>query len=187
MNNQTNQQEIDELENELYSIGDTVKPAEPPADIADKVMRRIRTEYAVPRKTVMIPFFLVPRKVVPAMTAVLLLLGFFIVKEKIETSKNTPNIQSNDITIDFVIKAGTAESVALIGDFNDWDMDACKLAKQTDGYWKTKLVLKPGRYQYSFVIDGKKYVPDPKAKEYVKDGYGNENSVINVDYTNFAG
>ena len=49
-----------------------------------------------------------------------------------------------------------------------------------DGRWVFELELTPGRYQYTFVIDGKKWLPDPNATGIIPDGFGGMNSVLNV-------
>ncbi|MGQ9477361.1 MAG: isoamylase early set domain-containing protein [Candidatus Bipolaricaulia bacterium] len=78
----------------------------------------------------------------------------------------------------FVVAYPEAQSVTIAGDFNGWTDTPLKRGK--DGIWTIKLDLKPGRYEYAFKIDGKKWVPDPRADEYVKT-YGNQyNSVIYV-------
>ncbi len=53
--------------------------------------------------------------------------------------------------------------------------------KGTDGMWSIDLKLKPGVYTYSFVVDGKTWVPDPGAESYVDDGLGSRNAVLRVN------
>ena len=78
----------------------------------------------------------------------------------------------------FVVAYPEAKSVTVAGDFNGWTDTPLKRGK--DGIWMIRLDLPPGRYEYSFKIDGKKWVPDPRADEYVK-SYGDQyNSVIYV-------
>ena len=40
--------------------------------------------------------------------------------------------------------------------------------------------LKPGRYEYQFVIDGERRLADPKASQYLDDGFGGRNSILIV-------
>ncbi|MCR4404123.1 MAG: isoamylase early set domain-containing protein [Candidatus Acetothermia bacterium] len=78
----------------------------------------------------------------------------------------------------FVVAYPEAQSVTVAGDFNSWTDTPLKRGK--DGIWTVRLDLKPGRYEYSFKINGEKWVPDPRADEYVKT-YGEQlNSVIYV-------
>lgn len=82
------------------------------------------------------------------------------------------------IEVAFVFESNEARTVALAGDFNNWSKDAAHLARE-NGLWKVTLSLKPGRYQYAFVVDGKKFVPDAK-KPVVDDGFGNKNSIMDL-------
>ncbi len=87
------------------------------------------------------------------------------------------------IKVQFMIKVqdAQAKTVSIVGDFNDWQVGKDLLSDPDgDGIWTGVLTLKPGKYQYVFVIDGKKWVPDPRAKEISKDGFGGVNSVIEV-------
>jgi hypothetical protein len=57
--------------------------------------------------------------------------------------------------------AHAAHSVALVGDFNDWNPSANPLQPGlSKGSWSTTLSLPPGRYEYAFLIDGKHWVTD---------------------------
>jgi len=76
--------------------------------------------------------------------------------------------------ITFIVALPEASSVAVAGDFNDWQPVALK--KGSNGVWSLELDLSPGRYEYAFVIDGVAWKPDPRADEYVK-SYGFTNSV----------
>jgi len=78
----------------------------------------------------------------------------------------------------FVVAYPEAQSVTVVGDFNNWT--DTPLQRTKDGLWVLKLNLPPGRYEYAFKIDGKKWVPDPRADEYVKTYGGQYNSVIYV-------
>ncbi|HIC96634.1 TPA: hypothetical protein EYP12_08450 [Candidatus Bipolaricaulota bacterium] len=78
----------------------------------------------------------------------------------------------------FIVAYPEAKSVTIAGDFSNWTDIPLKRGK--DGIWTIRLDLKPGRYEYAFKIDGKKWVPDPRADEYVKTYGGEYNSVIYV-------
>ncbi len=78
----------------------------------------------------------------------------------------------------FVVAYPEAESVTVAGDFSNWE--EIPLKRGRDGIWVLRLELPPGRYEYAFKVDGKKWIPDPRADEYVKT-YGDQyNSVIYV-------
>ncbi len=100
----------------------------------------------------------------------------------------------------FQIEAPSAKLVTLAGDFPDnlWGGTASsshhydptidrlyddgthgdKVAG--DGIWSLIKPIKPGRYQYKFVIDKNTWITDPSALETVDDGYGGKNSVLIV-------
>ncbi|MDP7421509.1 MAG: isoamylase early set domain-containing protein [bacterium] len=87
--------------------------------------------------------------------------------------------ENKNITLQYENKE--AEEVAVAGDFNNWDTTADKMVNLGDGNWTITLNLKPGRFEYKFVIDGTKWIADPQAKEFVDDGYGGQRSVLVVD------
>jgi anti-sigma factor RsiW len=72
-----------------------------------------------------------------------------------------------------------ARSVAVAGDFNKWKTNADELRK-SDGIWSIDLKLKPGVYTYSFIVDGRSWVPDPGAESFKDDGFGSRNAVLRV-------
>jgi hypothetical protein len=83
----------------------------------------------------------------------------------------------------FVLVAPSAASVALVGDFNDWDpartpMQAADAG--TRGVWSAVLPLSPGRYRYAFLIDGAQWRADPNAPAALDDGFGAPSSVLTV-------
>jgi diguanylate cyclase (GGDEF)-like protein len=72
-----------------------------------------------------------------------------------------------------------ANSVVVVGDFNDWDKLADPMSLR-DGLWSTHVPVAPGTYEYKFVVDGEKWVKDPACAETVSDGYWGENSIVSV-------
>jgi Carbohydrate-binding module 48 (Isoamylase N-terminal domain) len=83
--------------------------------------------------------------------------------------------------VQFVLVAPQASTVAVVGDFNDWDPDRTPLhATAGGGVWSVNLPLRPGPHQYAFVVDGKDWRPDPGAPRAVTDDFGAPNSVIIV-------
>ena len=81
----------------------------------------------------------------------------------------------------FVFVARSASSVAIVGDFNDWQEGASPLHRGSDdGVWAITIPLAPGRYHYTFVVDGTRWVADPLAPRTIEDDFGRPNSVITV-------
>lgn len=80
----------------------------------------------------------------------------------------------------FIIQQPGAQRVSLVGDFNGWAPDAQPLEASSDGaVWSITVPLAPGRYEYAFVVDGKRWVADPAAKT-VRDEFGGETSVLRL-------
>lgn len=72
-----------------------------------------------------------------------------------------------------------ANAVAVVGGFNGWDPRAHPLKKGKDGKWKATLRLKPGMYEYMFVVDGE-WREDPLNPNRVANPHGGFNSVCEV-------
>lgn len=62
-----------------------------------------------------------------------------------------------------------AETVALIGDFNNWDARQQPMCKNDEGLWVTGINLTPGHHRYKFLIDNIIRLNDPYAGFYVPD------------------
>ncbi len=74
-----------------------------------------------------------------------------------------------------------AQDVRLVGDFNAWGRaDGPLRVERRGGRWVFHLELRPGRYQYSFFVDGRKWLPDPNAPGIIPDGFGGKNSLLYV-------
>src|SRR5262245_54190731 len=69
-----------------------------------------------------------------------------------------------DGVVTFALWAPWKSSVHLIGDFNNWDMQADPLAVDESGLWWVEKRLEPGIYGYQFVIDGETTTGDPYAR-----------------------
>jgi len=80
----------------------------------------------------------------------------------------------------FSLVAPRAASVAVVGDFNDWNPKATPLARTRSGTWEVRVPLGPGQYNYAFVVNGSNWVPDPRAPKVAVDDFGSPNSVITV-------
>lgn len=66
-----------------------------------------------------------------------------------------------EILFHYQAPAGT-KAVFLAGEFNDWKTDAHQMdGPDAKGLFTTKLTLKPGRYEYKYVLEGKTWRTDP--------------------------
>ncbi|MFK7991314.1 MAG: alpha-amylase family glycosyl hydrolase [Sandaracinaceae bacterium] len=96
----------------------------------------------------------------------------------------------NEVTFRYV-NAG-ASSVWVSGSFTprtgdpeEWARDpsegALTLENDGAGVWTLTALIEPtGRHEYKLIIDGTDWIADPNAEELVPDGFGGQNSVLNV-------
>lgn len=83
--------------------------------------------------------------------------------------------------VTFVCDAPTAKKASVAGSFNDWSTSKHAMEKRkTDGCFACSVSLRPGHYEYKFVLNGTQWITDPKAKEYCPDGQGGMNGVLQV-------
>lgn len=79
------------------------------------------------------------------------------------------------------LAAPFSSRVAVVGDFNDWDPAATPLRPVGDGdTWVVELRLKPGRYHYTFLIDGRRWARDPSEPPAAESDFGAPVSVLTV-------
>lgn len=83
------------------------------------------------------------------------------------------------VNVTFVLYHPDAERVSIAGDFNRWDTGDIMLDEE-NGYWSATVAMKPGVYQYMFVIDGDQWMPDPTNTASVESPFGGVNSVVEV-------
>jgi len=124
-------------------------------------------------------------------TAVVFLLMGILVSERLplfsglfraynKQYQTTITTNSDEGQLLFVMPAPGAQTVAVLGSFNNWKPTLLTDDNQ-DGIWLTSLSLPPGRYEYAFVVDGRWWGQDPLADEYVR-SFGGYNSVRYVGY-----
>jgi hypothetical protein len=71
------------------------------------------------------------------------------------------------------------KSISLVGEFNDWSSDSTSLTEVSPGVWTVSLRLRPGVYQYQFILNGTQRVTDPTMPQASSD-FGSPNSVVKV-------
>ncbi len=70
-------------------------------------------------------------------------------------------------------------SVSVKGEFNNWDPSQTQLIKSTNNNWIAQLNVKPGKYQYKLIADGKE-IDDPSNPVTISNGMGGLNNVLDV-------
>lgn len=95
-----------------------------------------------------------------------------------------PAFRVRDSAVQFTLKGfGKAQQVMLAGSFNDWNPGALAM-QPTDSGWTAAVKLRPGKYWYKFIVDGK-WITDPDNRKNENDGMGNTNSVFFYTNTKF--
>lgn len=80
----------------------------------------------------------------------------------------------------FTLEAPDYAMVQIAGDFNNWVPDPLHLTSSLGRpVWRKVISLKPGSYQYKYLIDDR-WMPDPANDKTAPDFLGGANSIINV-------
>jgi hypothetical protein len=159
---------------------------EPPDLLLRSVMHAVKTRELpiwtrllrwskAPRSVTFTPLRLVPAA---ALLIVVCLGGVF---HLIRDEKDRLALKDSRVPVVLAYRSPDARSVAVIGSFNGWQAQKCEL-KSINGepHWSVTLLLPTGRYEYAFVVDGDKIVPDPGAGLHEEDGFGNQNAILFV-------
>lgn len=89
--------------------------------------------------------------------------------------------QAETVWIRFMYTASDADSVAVAGDFSQWD--PVPLSPHTvngETVWTGLVPVPRGEHEYQFVINGERWVTDPLAPVKRSDGFGAENAVLKI-------
>lgn len=79
--------------------------------------------------------------------------------------RESPSLERPERTvkpINFYCAAPEADSVYLIGDFNNWNPRSHPMEKRPDGWWYLQVSLSHGHHEYLYLVDGKPTL-DPHA------------------------
>lgn len=85
---------------------------------------------------------------------------------------------SQPVLVQFRFEAPRASAVSLAGDFTNW-APTYSLQRSAGGTWTIVVPLAPGVHDYSFIVDGTRWTPDPAAPARA-DGFGGTDSRIAV-------
>ncbi len=85
----------------------------------------------------------------------------------------------DQVMLRFVYIGNDAESVAVAGDFSDWE--PIEMTRQTvngEDVWTGLVSMNRGEHRYMFVKNDSQWITDPLATVQRDDGFGNKNAVI---------
>ncbi len=81
--------------------------------------------------------------------------------------------------VNFSFYAPQAKEVSLVGDFNEWNAKKHMMKKGNQGKWEKTVVVKPGTYEYKYVVDGK-WQEDTEQPRSLLNSFGTYNNVLTV-------
>jgi 1,4-alpha-glucan branching enzyme len=75
-----------------------------------------------------------------------------------------------------------ADSIALVGEFNDWDAHSHPMRRtRGDGEWHISLVLEANSsYRFRYLVDGKEWMDDDHADNCEPNPFGGFDSVVST-------
>ena len=162
----------------------------PAPDVRRAVMRRIENlePFAAPPRVTRLNRFAqalwAPRAVTIrpafALAAAAAIVALVLVPYQFQPT-NVP-IASGDphVFVQFHLET-TASRVQLAGSFTNWE-PRYDLRQSAPGVWTITVPLTQGVHDYSFVVDGRQWVPDPHAPQ-IGDGFGGINSRLALLYS----
>lgn len=88
----------------------------------------------------------------------------------------SPDVRVNETV--FVLSHRDAEQVEVFGSWDQWQLPV-EAFQISPGVWRASgPALKPGRYTYKFMVDGKHWLDDPSNPRKVPDSHGGFNSIL---------
>jgi len=115
-----------------------------------------------------------------AVSAALLVVCTTLMLTHLPGRQQSRSAQSQDhrVPVVFTLTLPSAQSVAVVGSFNQWRPQGFEMHDAEHHRWTITLELPEGRYEYAFLVDDKEIIPDPHASLYQNDGFGNRNAVL---------
>lgn len=90
----------------------------------------------------------------------------------------TPARAASDVGFALQLSDASVRHVSLAGDFNGWNPTALPMQRDpVTGTWRTRVHLVPGRHEYSYVVNGTRWVIDPLAPRTMEQTMGPTNVI----------
>lgn len=172
----------------VFSSLNSIKPIPVPGNLTEKIMAKVsKREIQISWIDYFKSRISIPRPSFRILGAAAAAIFVFFIFAFIFNAPDISPICSAEVQFSLKLNDSKAHIVAIAGDFNGWSPQANLLEDPDgDGIWTGTLNLEPGKYEYMFVIDGEKWLPDPNALRYVKDGFGNKNAILEINNCNFT-
>lgn len=81
----------------------------------------------------------------------------------------------------FQIYLPNAQRVDLVGDFTNWEESPITMRRSADGFWVARVDVEPGDHLFSYLVDGRVWMPDYAASGVQRNQFGNWTSRLFVD------
>ncbi len=96
--------------------------------------------------------------------------------------KKTYSKKGETVRVTFELPAEVeANSVVLVGEFNDWDKDAHPLTRRKDGRFSRTVSLSAGsEYRFRYWVDESRWENAWEADKYLPNEFGSEDSVVSI-------
>lgn len=93
-----------------------------------------------------------------------------------------PAASGKSTSVTFTLPAdAAADSACILGSFNDWSADKHPMKLDAKkGVWTKSVSLKPGRYEFRYLVDGERWLNDESADGTAETPFLSENSVVVV-------
>jgi hypothetical protein len=110
----------------------------------------------------------------------LALLGILYAGQRLGPAPGDGRPEDVVVYVQFTLDAPGAQSVAVAGDFDGWTGSHTLADPDGDGTWSGRIPVQPGVHAYMFLVDGSRWITDPRAQRYSEDGFGNRNAILAV-------
>jgi 1,4-alpha-glucan branching enzyme len=97
--------------------------------------------------------------------------------------KKEPTEKKGRVMVTFELPSNTwARRVSLVGEFNDWDTRGVPMTRnRVDADWRATIELEAGRrYRFRYLVDGKEWLNDWHADDYIENPHGSDDSVVDL-------
>lgn len=168
---------LERLELALDALSDSA--SEPPPFLKSRIMARLE-ELRPRRRWWRRRRLVTSRRLLAVSVACLAFFAGLLTREVYRLNQRFAQ-NSSVRTVVLQYRGAEHSDVRLVGDFNRWGQEPGVVeTEKSHGNWIFHLKLAPGRYQYAFVVDGKNWLPDPRAVGMIPDGFGGMNSILHV-------
>lgn len=104
----------------------------------------------------------------------------FLVLSAAFADVSVKKLDADNVEVTFFYGNPRASEVRIAGDFTSWESGALPMEKTETGFTLTKTFAKGSVLKYKFISDGN-WTADLKAPDFVDDGFGGKNGVVDVD------